>query len=882
MPYDIILGRNESDKKAFGKRGLIYLGKSYVKMGQYTSLSNKIFMDVARSHVILVSGKRGSGKSYTLGVIAEELANLPEGINNNIAPIIFDTMGIYWTMKFKNEKDKVLLNEWGEQPKSLPIKVFVPFGHYDKYLEKGIPIDEKFALSISELTMEDWILTFKLDITHPIAILIERTITKLKKQGNYNITDIISSLEKDEKSDNQTKNAATGLFEAADTWGVFERENQEPTKIKDLINAGTTTVLDLSVYNSVGAFNVRALVISLVSRKIFNQRMDERKKEEIAAISKGLDYFSEQEQKENPLVWIFIDECLTGDTKIKTDKGELELKKIIKNFPKEKYKVLSYDQKEKNFKYCDIKKTYKKGKRKIIKITTETGRQIKCTPEHRVLTKQGVFASAFSVNNLAFPLKYNYSKNKKIIEARILGHLFGDGWITDKQQSIGFSGKGNKKDLEKIRKDLKELGFSSTNIYERKTSSQVNHKGKIIKIKGTSQSFTSNRPAYRYFRKKAGFSGTKSLHPTKIPKWLIKASNEEKAEFLSALMGSDGQIISQAKNAKGDFNAIRFSFNKLESLEKEAFEFAYQIKFLFNSLGIQISNISKKEGNLKKDGNKTIKIVITLKKNLENTIKFLEKVGYRYCSKKEVQGLKYLEYLMARIFLKKQREAIYKKAIRLHKKKGYGKTKISKLLNFPEFQIRDWIYMGNQPGLPKKFSDFKEWIKKREKENILYENIFKIKEIKEEEVYDLSVDKTHNFISNNFITHNCHEFLPKEGKTIATDALVQILREGRQPGISLVLATQQPGQIHRDVMTQSDVIISHRVTSQADLEALNFIMQSYLLTGIKQHLDDLPTLKGSAIILDDNSERIYPMRVKPRFTWHGGEAPTAIKAEKKL
>ncbi len=55
------------------------------------------------------------------------------------------------------------------------------------------------------------------------------------------------------------------------------------------------------------------------------------------------------------------------------------------------------------------------------------------------------FASAFSVNNLAFPLKYNYSKNKKIIEARILGHLFGDGWITDKQQSIGFSGKGNKK-----------------------------------------------------------------------------------------------------------------------------------------------------------------------------------------------------------------------------------------------------------------------------------------------------------------------------------------------------------------------------------------------------------------------------------------------------
>ena len=47
-------------------------------------------------------------------------------------------------------------------------------------------------------------------------------------------------------------------------------------------------------------------------------------------------------------------------------------------------------------------------------------------------------------------------------------------------------------------------------------------------------------------------------------------------------------------------------------------------------------------------------------------------------------------------------------------------------------------------------------------------------------------------------------------------------------------------------------------------------------------MDELPSLKGSAIILDDNSERIYPMRMRPRFTWHGGEAPTAIKIEKRI
>jgi DNA helicase HerA-like ATPase len=127
-----------------------------------------------------------------------------------------------------------------------------------------------------------------------------------------------------------------------------------------------------------------------------------------------------------------------------------------------------------------------------------------------------------------------------------------------------------------------------------------------------------------------------------------------------------------------------------------------------------------------------------------------------------------------------------------------------------------------------------------------------------------------------------HEFLPREGKTPATDALVQLLREGRQPGISLVLATQQPGQIHRDVMTQSDIVISHKVTSKLDLEALNEIMQSYILEGIRQQMDSLPQLKGSAIILDDNSERIYPMRIRPKFTWHGGEAPASVKADLKI
>ena len=223
MAYDIIVGRDSSDKKIFSDRGLVYIGKGYVKMGQYTSLSNKIFMDIARSHVVLIAGKRGSGKSYSIGVIAEELSNLPTEAKKNIGSLIFDTMGIYWTMKFKNEKDKTLLSEWDLAPKNLPVKVFVPFGYYDSYVEKGIPVDEVFALDVNEMNPEDWILTFGLDFINPIAVLIERTVTRLKEQGTYDIDSILEALKKDENTTREIKNAAAGLFEAANTWGIFAK-----------------------------------------------------------------------------------------------------------------------------------------------------------------------------------------------------------------------------------------------------------------------------------------------------------------------------------------------------------------------------------------------------------------------------------------------------------------------------------------------------------------------------------------------------------------------------------------------------------------------------------------------------------------------------------
>jgi hypothetical protein len=34
--------------------------------------------------------------------------------------------------------------------------------------------------------------------------------------------------------------------------------------------------------------------------------------------------------------------------------------------------------------------------------------------------------------------------------------------------------------------------------------------------------------------------------------------------------------------------------------------------------------------------------------------------------------------------------------------------------------------------------------------------------------------------------------------------------------------------------------------------------------------------------MDDVNERIYPMRIRPRVSWHGGSAPGAVQVKKKI
>src|SRR3989338_4467636 len=307
--YDIIIGRDSEDAKKYGTDATIFIGKHYVKMGQTTSLSNKILTDVAKSHIVFVCGKRGSGKSYTMGTIAESILDLPEEIRKNISVIILDTMGIYWTMKHPNKEDKELLEEWNLEAKGLNVNIFTPRGYYKRYKEEGIPTDFPFSIKTSELSAYEWSETFGIELNSPIGALIERMIETLKEANeDYDIDEIVEAIQKDDRSAKEIKDAAENRFLSAKHWGLFSRQG---SLLEDLVIPGQITVLDVSCYTYIpGAASLRALVIGLVSQKLFTQRMITRKSEEYATIYRETHLVErEEEEKKEPLIWLIIDEA---------------------------------------------------------------------------------------------------------------------------------------------------------------------------------------------------------------------------------------------------------------------------------------------------------------------------------------------------------------------------------------------------------------------------------------------------------------------------------------------------------------------------------------------------------------------------------------------
>ncbi|AKB80400.1 Bipolar DNA helicase [Methanosarcina horonobensis HB-1 = JCM 15518] len=301
---------NKDFRPAFGRKFNVTLrvlgneenaGEGLLFLGNYMALDHSrgaaVYLDALKPHAILICGKRGYGKSYTMGCILEELAFLPEPIKGNLGSLIIDTMGIFWTMRNPNISEAVRLKNWELTPSGLGIEVFVPAGKVDAYEKRNIGV-KPFSISIRELSGSQWCRTLRIEEVSPLGILLVRTIESLREKGDpYSFEDVINEIFLDSRSDSASKGAAENYFRAVKSWGLFSKEG---TSISELITGGRTTVLDVSTLENE---NVCAAAVSILAGRLYEERLEARRIYEKKQMGEKL------EDKEFPLVWLFIDEA---------------------------------------------------------------------------------------------------------------------------------------------------------------------------------------------------------------------------------------------------------------------------------------------------------------------------------------------------------------------------------------------------------------------------------------------------------------------------------------------------------------------------------------------------------------------------------------------
>ncbi len=301
MVEKIVIGKDRKDLEKYGEKGTAFIGKHTVGKGEDSHLTNPVLVDVTRPHVMLVCGKRGSGKSYSAGVMAEEIHHLEEEIKENLCVLMIDTMGIYWSMKVPNDNEMEKLKDWGLRPEALDAMLFVPKPAMDKYKEVGVEVNSSFSLTTGDMTAGDWVSTFGFSMIDDKGITITNVMKRIRSsRKKFSIDDIIAELEKDEETGEEVKKAVKSRFLAAKDWGLFEEEG---TKIEDILKAGRITILDVSHYMRMSeSWSIRGMVIALLSRKIFQRRLEARKAEEYGKMTGG-------EKKIIPMIWMMIDEA---------------------------------------------------------------------------------------------------------------------------------------------------------------------------------------------------------------------------------------------------------------------------------------------------------------------------------------------------------------------------------------------------------------------------------------------------------------------------------------------------------------------------------------------------------------------------------------------
>jgi len=269
-----------------------------INIGKDLKSQEFVYLDDSRSRAVLVCGKRGSGKSYSLGVVVEELLE-----SGNTLIVIVDPMGIYYPMAQPNYGQERLLWDWGLSPKGVSTLLLVPgepeilYGGKQvvQVMEsKGVRF-RQFSINPADLSPDAWCELFDLSISDVMGIALFRAVQHLRRRRkeHFFIPDIIGAIEEDGLVQDRTRQALLNRLEMAQDWGIFSTRYQE---LWEVFDPQSVNIIDLSTLDP-GPKGRRNLVVDVLARDIFKRRTIARRKEELGLVG------------ELPKVWVLIDEA---------------------------------------------------------------------------------------------------------------------------------------------------------------------------------------------------------------------------------------------------------------------------------------------------------------------------------------------------------------------------------------------------------------------------------------------------------------------------------------------------------------------------------------------------------------------------------------------
>jgi hypothetical protein len=260
----------------------IYLGKH-----AETPYRN-VWIDTRGAHVLYVMGKRRSGKSYTLGVLAEGLAaqswckqgRLLQGV------LILDTMNIYLTMPFSadstySDQSDIIkeLRKWKLEPEELPMTLFRPRGTSTPTAVRSM----EMSLRPSDLGAEEWCGLFDADpFADPLGHLITELYAKVSIDGytdtrdnscippnpNFVLQDLLNALEYDQDLDRYHRDTREALRRRLDMVRRVPIFSDAGLDVRQLLIPGHISILLLRELDQ----QMRSVLVALIVKKVMQLR----------------------------------------------------------------------------------------------------------------------------------------------------------------------------------------------------------------------------------------------------------------------------------------------------------------------------------------------------------------------------------------------------------------------------------------------------------------------------------------------------------------------------------------------------------------------------------------------------------------------------------